>query len=127
MSSAGIAVRAAVAVALAVLLATIAHFFFFVGDTAWLNLIVWAAVGLAIGAASRRRSTAIWVDAMIGFAIVFSYSIMGYASSAPLLGALAPFALIALLGALGMAATGLAGHSCRRLLHAAVEATRTSP
>ncbi|MDP9095980.1 MAG: hypothetical protein M3N26_05410 [Pseudomonadota bacterium] len=124
MSTAGIAVRAAAAVGLAVLLATTAHLFFFAGDIAWLNLIVWAVVGLAMGAASRRRSTAIWVDAVIGFTIVFSYSIMGYASNAPLLGALAPFALVALLGALGMAAAGLTGHSCRRPLHAAAKATR---
>lgn len=125
MSPAGIALRAAAAVVLGVLLAAVAQFVFFVGAAAWLNLIVWAVTGLAIGAASRRRSTAVWVDAVLGFTIVVGYSIMGYASSAPVLGALAPFALIAVLGALGMAATGLAGHSCRRLLHAGAQTTRS--
>ncbi len=115
-SPASIALRALGAVALGVALAAVAEFVFFVGHFAWLNLVVWAVVGIALGALSRRWSTAIWVDAVVGFAIVFSYSVMGYQGSAPLLNALAPFALIALGGALGMAAAGAAGFGLRRLV-----------
>ena len=115
-SPAGIALRALAAVALGVALAAVAEFLFFVGHFAWLNLVMWAVVGLALGALSRRWSTAIWVDAVVGFAIVFSYAVMGYQGSAPLLNALAPFALIALGGALGMAVAGAAGFGLRRLV-----------
>ena len=67
-------------------------------------------------ASSRRWSTALWVDAVLGFAIVFSYSVMGYQGAAPLITALAPFALIGLVGAAGMAAAGAAGVAIRQLL-----------
>ncbi len=116
ISPAGIALRTLGAVVLGVALAAIAEFLFFVGHFAWLNLVVWAVVGLALGVLSRRLSTAIWVDAIVGFAIVFSYSVMGYQGSAPLLNALVPFALIALGGALGMAVAGAAGFGVRRLV-----------
>lgn len=112
---AGIAVRALGAVALGIALAAVAEFAFFVGHAAWLNLLVWTVIGLALGALSRRWSTAIWVDAVVGFAIVFSYSVLGYAGAAPLLTALAPFALIAVVGAAGMAAAGAAGFALGRL------------
>jgi hypothetical protein len=93
------------------------EFVFFVGHAAWLNLLVRAVIGLALGALSRRCSTAIWVDAVVGVAIVFSHSVLGYAGAAPLLTALAlaPFALIALVGAAGMAAAGAAGLALGRL------------
>ena len=106
---AGVAARALGAVILGVALAAVAEFLFFVGHAAWVNLIVWAVIGIALGALSRRWSTAIWMDAVVGFAIVFSYSVMGYQGAAPLTAALAPFALIALLGAAGMAAAGVVG------------------
>lgn len=96
-------------------LAAVAEFLLFVGPGSSLNLVVWAVIGIALGALSRRWSTAIWVDAVVGFAIVFSYSIMGYQGSAPLMTALAPFALIALGGAAGMAAAGAAGFAVKRL------------
>jgi hypothetical protein len=112
---AGIALRVAATVLLGILLATVAEYLFFVGDLAWLNLIVWAAVGVVIGAASLRWSTALWMDALLGFTLVLSYSIMGYQASAPLLGALLPFAAIALIGALGMAGAGAVGHALRGL------------
>jgi hypothetical protein len=111
-----IALRALGAAALGVALAAVAEFLFFVGHLAWLNLVVWAVVGLALGALSKRWSTATWVDAVVGFAIVFSYSVMGYQGRAPLLSALVPFALLALGGALGMAVAGAAGFGVRRLL-----------
>jgi hypothetical protein len=111
---AGIALRAAAAVLLGILLAAVAEYLFFVGDLAWLNLVVWAAVGVAVGAASRRWSTALWMDALLGFTLVLSYSIMGYRAGAPLLGALLPFAAIALIGAFGMAGAGAVGHALRR-------------
>jgi hypothetical protein len=116
ISPVGIALRALGAVVLGVALAAVAEFLFFVGHFAWLNLVMWAVVGLALGALSRRWSTAIWVDAVVGFALVFSYSVMGYQGSAPLLNALAPFALIALVGAIGMAVAGAAGFGLRRLV-----------
>jgi hypothetical protein len=111
-----IALRALGAAALGIALAAVAEFVFFVGNAAWLNLIVWAVLGLALGALSRRWSTAIWVDAVVGFALVFSYSVMGYQGNAPLLDALAPFALIALVGAIGMAVAGVVGCAIRRLV-----------
>jgi len=114
-SPTGIALRALGAAALGVALAAIAEYLFFVGHAAWLNTIVWAVVGIALGALSRRWSTAIWVDAVVGFAIVFSYSVMGYQGAAPLLNALVPFALIGLVGAAGMAAAGAFGFALRRL------------
>ena len=116
LGPAGIALRVLGAVAVGVALAAVAEFLFFVGPGSWLNLIVWAVVGLALGALSRRWSTAIWVDAVVGFALVFGYSVMGYQASAPLLNALAPFAMIALVGAVGMAGAGAAGFAVRRLV-----------
>jgi len=113
---AGVAARALGAVILGVGLAVVAEFLFFVGHAAWLNLVVWAVIGIALGALSRRWSTAIWMDAVVGFAIVFSYSVLGYQGRAPLVDALAPFALIALVGAAGMAAAGAIGFAVRRLL-----------
>lgn len=107
--------RALGAAILGVGLAAVAEFLFFVGHAAWLNTIVWAVVGIAVGALSSRWSTAIWVDAVLGFAIVFGYSAMGYHGSAPLVTALAPFAVIALVGAAGMSAAGAAGFAVKRL------------
>jgi hypothetical protein len=113
---AGVALRALGAVVFGIVLAAVAEFVFFVGHAAWLNLVVWAVIGLGLGALSKHWSTAIWVDAVVGFAIVFSYSMMGYQGSAPLISALAPFALIALVGAAGMGVAGAAGFGLRRLL-----------
>src|SRR3954467_13034995 len=90
----GVALRALGAALLGVGLAAIAEYLFFVGHAAWLNTVVWAVIGIAVGALSRRWSTAIWLDAVVGFAIVFSYSVMGYQGTAPLLNALPAFALI---------------------------------
>ena len=115
-SPAATLLRALGAAVLGVGLAAIAEYLFFVGHAAWLNTIVWAVIGLAIGALSKRWSTAIWVDAVVGFAIVFSYSVMGYQGAAPLLNALLPFALIGLLGAAGMAVAGALGFGLRRLV-----------
>jgi len=115
LGPAGIVVRALGAALLGVGLAAVAEFVFFVGHAAWLNLVVWAVIGIALGALSSRWSTAIWVDAVLGFAIVFGYSVMGYQASAPLPTVLAPFALIALAGAAGMAAAGAAGFAVKRL------------
>jgi hypothetical protein len=112
---AGVALRAVGAAILGVGLAAVAEFLFFVGHAAWLNLVVWAVIGLAIGALSKRWSTAIWVDAVVGFAIVFSYSVMGYQGSAALVTALAPFALIGLVGAVGMGVAGAVGFAVRRV------------
>lgn len=113
---AGVALRALSAALLGVALAAIAEYLFFVGHAAWLNTIVWAVIAIALGALSKRWSTAIWVDAIVGFAIVFSYSVMGYQGAAPLVSALAPFAVIGLVGAAGMAAAGAAGHAIKRLV-----------
>jgi hypothetical protein len=115
-SAAGVALRILGAAALGIALAAVAEYLFFVGRGSWLNLVVWGVVGLAIGALSTRWSTAIWVDAVVGFAIVFTYSVLGYQGVAPLVGALAPFAAIALVGAAGMAAAGAAGFGLRRLM-----------
>jgi len=116
LGAAGVALRILGAVALGVALAAVAEYLFFVGRGSSLNLVVWGVVGLAVGALSRRWSTAIWVDAVVGFAIVFTYSVLGYQGAAPLLGALVPFAGIALVGAVGMAAAGAAGFAVRRLI-----------
>jgi len=113
---AGVALRALGAAALGVGLAAIAEYLFFVGHAAWLNTVVWAVIGIALGSLSRRWSTAIWVDAVVGFAIVFGYSVMGYQGAAPVLNALVPFALIGLAGAAGMAAAGALGFGAKRLL-----------
>lgn len=104
-----------VSIASGVLFAAIAEFAFFVGSTAWLNLFVWAGAGIAIGAAAGAWSRAIWFNAILGFALVLSYSIMGYRAAAPLLGAIVPFIVIALFGALGMATAGIVGQAIRRL------------
>lgn len=116
LNAAGVTLRILGAVALGVVLAVVAEYLFFVGRGSWLNLVVWAVVGLAIGALSRRWSTAIWTDAVVGFAIVFTYSVLGYQGAGPLVRALAPFALIGLVGAAGMAAAGAAGFALRKLV-----------
>jgi len=112
----GILLRILGAAALGVALAAVAEYLSFVGRGSWLNLVVWGLIGLALGALSKRWSTAIWVDAVVGFAIVFTYSVLGYQGAAPLIGALLPFALIALVGAAGMAVAGAAGFGIRKLV-----------
>jgi hypothetical protein len=116
LGATAIVLRALGAGVLGVVLAAIAEYLFFVSRGSWLNLVVWAVVGLVLGALSKRWPTAIWVDAVVGFAIVFTYSVLGYRGAAPLVGALAPFAAIALVGAVGMAAAGAAGFALRRLV-----------
>jgi len=116
LNAGGVALRILAAAALGVALAAVAEYLFFVGRGSWLNLVVWGVVGLALGALSKRWSTAIWVDAVVGFAIVFTYSVLGYQGAGPIIGALAPFALIALVGAAGMAASGAAGFALRKLV-----------
>jgi hypothetical protein len=116
LGAAGIVLRIVGAAALGVALAAVAEYLFFVGRGSSFNLVVWGVVGLVIGVLSRRWSTAIWADAVVGFAIVFTYSVLGYQGVAPLLGALLPFAGIALVGAAGMAAAGAAGFGIRRLV-----------
>jgi len=116
LGAAGIVLRIVGAAALGVALAAVAEYLFFVGRGSSFNLVVWGVVGLVIGVLSRRWSTGIWADAVVGFAIVFTYSVLGYQGVAPLLGALLPFAGIALVGAAGMAAAGAAGFGIRRLV-----------
>src|SRR5436309_1830621 len=115
LGPAGVALRDSAAVLVGVGLAAVAEYLFFVGPGSSLNLVVWAVIGIALGALSTRWSTAIWVDAVVGFAIVFSYSVMGCQGAAPLITALAPFALIAVVGAAGMAAAGALGFAVKRV------------
>lgn len=116
LTAGGVAARILGAAALGVALAAVAEYLFFVGPGSWFNLVVWAAVGIVVGALSRRWSTAIWMDAVVGFAIVFTYSVLGYRGAAPLAGAVLPFAGIALVGAAGMAVAGIVGSAMRRLV-----------
>jgi len=106
--------RLAGSVALGVALAAVAYFVFFVGSWAWLNLLVWAAVGCVVGRIARTWPAAVVNSAAVGFTIVLSYSIMGYQGEAPLRSEILPFSIIAVLGAVGMAVAGALGHLSRR-------------
>lgn len=110
--------QVAAAAALGIGLAAVAHFFFFTGALAWLNLILWAAIGVAAGAVARSRASALTVTATTGFAIVFGYSVMGYQALAPLTHAIPLFAALSLLGAVAMAVTGITGHTIARIKQA---------
>ncbi|MEO6532028.1 MAG: hypothetical protein ABIO06_00485 [Pseudolysinimonas sp.] len=103
-----------VAALLGSVLAAIAYYLFFTGSWAWLNLIVWAVVAATTGFILRTWRLSILDCAIIGFAIVFTYSILGYQGSSSLLAVLPAFALIALVGALGTTAMGLVGQLVRR-------------
>lgn len=101
------------AVLLGAALAALASFVFFVGTLASLNLVVWAVIGLGIGLIARTWRQTILDCAIVGFTIVVSYSILGYQGAASLVTAIPVFALIALAGAVGMAAAGAIGHLVR--------------
>lgn len=108
---------AGAAAVLGVVLAGIAYSLFFTGGLAWLNLVLWAAIAFAVGAASRSIAGAIATTATMGFAIVLTYSILGYQASRPLVVALPLFAVVALLGAMAMAGAAALGHAIRRGNH----------
>jgi hypothetical protein len=101
------------AVLLGMALAAIAYFLFFLAPLAGLNLIVWAIVAFAIGFFDRTWRMTIVDCAIVGFSIVFSYSILGYQGAGSLLAAIPAFALIAVAGAAGMTAAGAISHLVR--------------
>lgn len=96
-------------------LALVAHYWFFTGTVAWMNLVLWGAIAVSIGLASRSWRTTILACAISGFAIVFTYSIAGYQGNAPLPRALPAFLVLAIVGAAGMATGGAFGHLLRGL------------
>jgi hypothetical protein len=98
-----------------VFLAVIAQYLFFVEPPAWLNLVVWTIIAVSVGMTLRTWAMTISICAVIGFSIVFTYSMTGYHANAPLLAAVPLFALLAIAGAIGMAAGGAIGHLLRRL------------
>ena len=104
-----------------VILAAIAQYLLFVGTLAWLNLIVWTIVAISIGLALRDWAMTTSVCAVLGFSIVFAYSIMGYKATAPLSTALPVFAVLAFIGALGMVTAGALGHLPRRIIRSAAK------
>lgn len=101
------------AAVLGLALAALAYFVFFVTPLASLNLVVWAVVAGVIGFVAPTRRLAILDSAIVGFSIVFSYSILGYQGSASLLSAIPVFALLAVAGALGMVAVAAIVHLIR--------------
>ena len=102
------------AVVFGVVLAAVAEFAFFVAPFAWLNLVFWAIIAIAIGFVLRTWAMAIAVCAVLGFTIVLGYSVMGFHGSAPLVNAFPAFAGLGVVGAIGMGAAGAIGHLLRR-------------
>lgn len=103
------------AAVLGVVLAFVAGFWFFLGSLVWLNLVLWAVIAVALGAALRSWFDTIAACAILGFSIVVSYSILGYGGVAPLATVLPAFGLFGIFGAIGMTAGGSLGHLLRRL------------
>jgi hypothetical protein len=97
------------------LLAVIAGYWFFLGSLVWLNLVLWALIAVMIGAALRTWPITIAVCAVLGFSIVVTYSVLGYAGAAPLYTVLPAFAVLGIGGALGMTGGGTVGQLLRRL------------
>jgi hypothetical protein len=97
------------------LLAVIAGYWFFLGNLAWLNLVLWALIAVVIGAALRTWGITNAVCAVLGFSIVVTYSLLGYGGVAPLYTVLPAFGLFGIFGAIGMTAGGAVGHLLRRL------------
>ena len=98
-----------------VVLAAIAHYWFFVGTFAWVNLVLWAIIAIAVGAAARTWAMTISVSAIIGFCIVLVYSLLGYHATAPLPTVEPAFAVLSIVGALGMAVASATGHQLGQL------------
>jgi hypothetical protein len=108
-----------IAALIGAVLALVALYLFFHGPLVWLNLVVWALVAGIIGFSVSTWRLSILDSAIVGFAIVFSYSILGYQGAGSLLAAIPVFALIAVAGAAGTAAMGALGHLVRTRLRPA--------
>jgi hypothetical protein len=100
---------------LGLILAAIAEYAFFRGGLSGLNLVLWTALAVGLGAASRTWPRALAPSAVAGFAIVFGYAVLGYGGRAPLVHAVPAFAALAIVGAAGLCAAATAGHAARRI------------
>ena len=114
-----VAAHIVIAALFGVALALVAYFLFFHGPLVWLNLVVWALVTGIIGFRSTTWRMSIIDSAVVGFAIVLSYSILGYQGASSLITAIPAFAAIALVGAVGTTAMGVLGHFVRTRLRPA--------
>ena len=107
-----------------VILAAVAQYLFFVGALAWVNLVVCTIIAISVGVTLHSWAMTISFCAVIGFSIVFSYSMAGFHANAPLLTAVPLFAVLAIAGAFGMSAGGAVGHLLRRLGNSSPSASR---
>lgn len=73
-------------------------------------LVIWAAIGLTIGAYSVSRRASILNGALFGFAVSYSFMISGYAGKDTLASRLIPFMVLGIFGALCGLTLGLLGN-----------------
>lgn len=97
------------------LLAVVAYFLFFKAPVAWINLVLWTLIAVAMGWRVRSGLYALIGSAVMGFCIVFVYSMLGYAAAAPIIHALPVFAMLGIVGAIGMAAASSLSYWIRTL------------
>ena len=65
----------------------------------WATLIPWALGGLAVGAVCRVRSEALVAGLAYGFVLGFSFMVVGYNGTDPIVGKLPFFAIIGVVSA----------------------------
>lgn len=73
-------------------------------------LVIWAAIGLAIGVYSVNRRASILNGALFGFAVSYSFMISGYVGNDTLTSRLIPFMVFGIFGALCGLTLGLIGN-----------------
>ena len=69
------------------------------GGPVWI-LVPWAAVGLLVGAVSRKRREALIAGLVFGFVVSFVFLVRGYSGTDPVLTKVPFFGLLGLFGAL---------------------------
>jgi len=107
-------VKLFVAIFIGAALGIIASRYLFVGS--WMSLVLWAIAGLAIGAWCKRRSQAMLIGAVFGFAVSFVFIWSGYTGSASLISRLPFFAILGMVGAVCGFVLGFVGYMIRRLV-----------
>ena len=102
-------IRLVVAIVLGALFGLTGPRYLFLG---WSSLIPWGIAGLALGYWSQRGER-VMVGVLYGFALCFSFMIVGYTGTASLVSRLPFFGLVGVFGALCGLGLTLVGHRLR--------------
>lgn len=65
-----------------------------------LSLIPWAIASLAFGYFATNMRQALGIGATFGFALAYTFMLVGYGGSEPIITRLAPFILLGIIGAI---------------------------